>query len=1379
MEEIQSNQNIDSQIKVNEGLINNDSSLDLKIKDKAVDIVSIPIDNPKEKSVKVKFHKLSKNDDRDEVKTQQKVVYPASLYSSLSFNWLYDVIKKRTEDNPVKLSSLDEISSTVQSKHFYDEIMINWYGKYCKRVKAKSTGYPLFLTLLSTNTRRICISLILFFIRFITEFFFVLSFKDVITRFNQNKKRHKTILSSFSLLQLIIFMLINKCIGLISSRQIVFYVENLGKFSTVQLNCLIYDKLLKVASYNKGTFTEGQIVNLIQTDSEKFGIFIATSPEVIILPFKLIYSVYILFSFFHESFVIGFVLLIFMIYLFFVFGSKEKKYQRQMMKAADLRMNLTTQIFNIIKTIKLYVWENVFLQKIQEKRSVELDFMKSKLRMQIWSNFTYWIADVVLYSVSIVFYNLIHHQMDTTKIITGIYIVNDLVIPMFNLPHFIRFYFETIISLVRIETFLSYKESDDKQIKYLSPENEYAIIIDNVDFGVENKIEEKDLFLNKKEEENVKLKINSPENNENQNTKNIIFEDKPIPSLNNKNKSEEKIVTLLKGVNFKIKKREHIGIIGEVGSGKTCLLNSIINNLAVLNKKDLDGNIQLSGKVSFVSQNSWILNDTIEQNILFFKPMDREKYNKVISICQLEPDLLIFPQGDQTEIGEKGVNLSGGQKARMAIARAVYNDSDIYVFDDPLSALDAYVGMNLFNQVFNDYLKDKTIIISTHALQYVSYFDRIYYIHQGQIKFNGEPKDIENQQFYQEFKAAQENKKNEEKQNEEDADSQKEKKDKDKKEEQIIRKGDISQKDGEKISLKLFMTFIMYSGGMIYLVQLAVTNIIWQVSQIYREYYLAMWSSKKKMTQQENNRKITYFILMTIPGIVAVYYRQVFMVKGYVKYNVKMHDTLIQKLINAPINLFHDIIPRGNILNRLSKELDNSNVLSLAVSGTLRVIFQLIGSIIVCTLFNVWSFPLIVFLIIIELALTKFCFHATQDIHKLVSNYRAPILGVFDETLSGLPIIRAFHYEDNFTNKFYKKMNDYLKVSIYQKGIIGWYGVHLDIISFVLLSFILIFAYFAKESYSPQSIGLLLTYSIKMIFFMFDSFKRFSFLTELLISLERCDSYTKVLQEKYQKTEEDKKIQIFSSKKNPKVKSFISKGKINFIDYSVQYRPDCPLILKNINLEIKPGEKIGVVGRTGSGKSTMLLCLFRILEANKGKILIDNIDISKIGLEILRQSLTIIPQEPILLEGNIRDNIDPSKTFNDSEILKLLKEVGLSDFMMGKDLNYKIEENGHNISVGEKQLICIARAMLKKTKIMLMDEATANIDYRTEAALKKNIHEDMEESTVITIAHRIKTIINYDKILVLKEGEIEEFDTPENLIAKKGLFYQLYKESMA
>ena len=362
-------------------------------------------------------------------------------------------------------------------------------------------------------------------------------------------------------------------------------------------------------------------------------------------------------------------------------------------------------------------------------------------------------------------------------------------------------------------------------------------------------------------------------------------------------------------------------------------------------------------------------------------------------------------------------------------------------------------------------------------------------------------------------------------------------------------------------------------------------------------------------------------------------------------------------------------------------------------------------------------------------------------------------------------------------NKFYSKMNNYLKACVYKAGIMGWYGVHLDFVSFILLSFILVFCYLAKDKYNPQSIGLLISYSIKLINYMYDTFKRFGFLTELLISFERCNSYTKIIQEKND-SKENINVQLYTNKTNKKVKSFISKGKINFINYSVKYRPETPLILKNITLEIKPGEKIGVVGRTGSGKSTMLLCLFRILEANEGKILIDDIDISKIDLKILRQSLTIIPQEPILLEGNIRDNIDPTKTFDDFEILKTLREVGLNDFMKDKSLDYRIEDNGNNISVGEKQLLCIARALLQKTKIILMDEATANIDYRTESALKKNIHESVEESTIITIAHRIKTIINYDKILVLKEGEIEEFDTPQKLIEKKGLFYQLYKESM-
>ena len=288
---------------------------------------------------------------------------------------------------------------------------------------------------------------------------------------------------------------------------------------------------------------------------------------------------------------------------------------------------------------------------------------------------------------------------------------------------------------------------------------------------------------------------------------------------------------------------------------------------------------------------------------------------------------------------------------------------------------------------------------------------------------------------------------------------------------------------------------------------------------------------------------------------------------------------------------------------------------------------------------------------------------------------------------------------------------------------------------------------------------------------------RFSRLSKMLISVERCENFTKIVQEKYPILPTDENLPKYPTN-NEKETTFISKGKISFQDFSVKYRPNTPLVLKNLTFDIKPSEKIGVVGRTGSGKSTLCLSLFRLLEANSGKISIDGIDISEIGLETLRKNLTIIPQEPILIEGTLRENIDPSNCYTDKEIINMLGEVGLDEFFVNKNLDYKIENNGINISIGEKQLICIARALLKKTKIVLMDEATANIDYKTETFLQNSINKGMKDCTVLTIAHRIKTIINYDKILVLNNGEIVELDSPQNLLDKKGLFYQLYKESL-
>ena len=400
-----------------------------------------------------------------------------------------------------------------------------------------------------------------------------------------------------------------------------------------------------------------------------------------------------------------------------------------------------------------------------------------------------------------------------------------------------------------------------------------------------------------------------------------------------------------------------------------------------------------------------------------------------------------------------------------------------------------------------------------------------------------------------------------------------------------------------------------------------------------------------------------------------------------------------------------------------------------------------------------------------------------REISRMEGRYRTPVIGTFTESIYGLHVIRAYRYENNFVDKFNKRWDDYYKILIFQSGISGWYGINLDLMSFMLLTFILISSCFFKEKYNSQSIGLLLTYSINLIEHLFDFMQRFSRLSQRLVGLERIVSYTKIMQEQYPVLLSDKNLKKYPIN-NGKTTTFISQGKINFINYSVKYRPNTPMVLKNLNFEISPKEKVGVVGRTGSGTSTLCLCMFRILEAENGSITIDDIDLKSIGLEILRKNLTIIPQEPTLIEGTLRENVDPENIFEDEKILETLKEVGLDDFMEGKNLDYKIENNGNNISIGEKQLICIARALIKKTKIILMDEATANIDYKTETFLQNSINKELKDCTVITIAHRIKTIINYDKILVLNNGEIVEYDSPKNLLEKKGLFYQLYKESV-
>ena len=818
-----------------------------------------------------------------------------------------------------------------------------------------------------------------------------------------------------------------------------------------------------------------------------------------------------------------------------------------------------------------------------------------------------------------------------------------------------------------------------------------------------------------------------------------------------------------------------MGIIGEVGSGKSSLLQAILNCLILLNPKECDG-IYINGKIGYVSQIPWIQNETIKNNILFFKEYEEEKYEEVLEKCQLKYDLDILEGGDNTEIGEKGVNLSGGQKVRVSLARAVYSNPDIYLLDDPISALDANIGKKIMNDLIINYLKNKTRIIVTHALQYLQYMDRIIYMKNGRIEWSGSFQEILNQEFFISMKKL--SKLNESK-------KESEKKERQKNEDNKIKTSSgreivkiIKEEDQEigSVKISVYIDYSKYLGGIFYLFAIFLVGCIIQTNLGGGDLWLAYWSSPENQDISKNDEKskwVFFFVYcgLSVSSVIFCLIYTSLMAFGHLRLSRYLHKDMILHLVKAPINLFHDTIPRGQIYNRLTKDLDTCLFNYYSLKGTIDCLLRCISSFILCAIYDIYSLIYMPFIFIFGYIITKFFLRGSRPLTRIEAVSRSPILNTLSETLPGFASIKAFRVEINYLEKYYNKINDCFNINICIRGVNMWLQEMFKILSIFYLVYLVVRTCMNEEYQTAQSVGIMFTYSVFLQDNLGWCFACFAFTENNMICMERCKKYTEIKGEKpsYIKGKDDK-----LEKEN-----WPQKGEIKFENYSVRYRPNTEIVLKNLNFKINSGEKIGIVGRTGSGKSTICLCLFRILEPFEGTIYIDDEDITKIGLDILRKNITIIPQDPCLMEGTLKYNIDPFNIVEDEEIISILKKIGF-EYSENDELilNRKIEQSGTNLSVGEKQLICICRAILRKTKIIVMDEATANIDMNTEEKIQKALEYALNNSTVITVAHRIKTIINYDKILVLNNGEIIEFDTPKNLINnEKSLFYQLYSKS--
>ncbi|RNA37147.1 multidrug resistance-associated 1 isoform X3 [Brachionus plicatilis] len=781
-------------------------------------------------------------------------------------------------------------------------------------------------------------------------------------------------------------------------------------------------------------------------------------------------------------------------------------------------------------------------------------------------------------------------------------------------------------------------------------------------------------------------------------------------------------------------------IVGSVGSGKSSLISGLLGEM-----HKFKGYINVNGSTAYVSQQAWIQNTTLRNNILFGNDYDQDLYEKILSSCALVSDLEILPAGDQTEIGEKGINLSGGQKQRISLARSVYAKASVYAFDDPLSAVDANVGKHIFDSVIGPkgLLKQKTRIFATNSLSFLSECDKIIMLDNGSIKEIGTYMElIEKKSAFSKFMGEhvlkqkvnqdEENLSTEAKNNQKFG--RKIQDDVNVGEKIIVKEKVETGQVKPKVLLEYFKSCTIFL-SMVFIFLLIFSNIFQAGSSLW----LSDWSDKADDPQYENSTWNDKYVRLGVYGSIGLVQNILMMVSEFifVKMVIRssrfLHSSMLYSILRSNMQFFEST-PIGRIINRFSKDIEAvENMIPISYRSLVRCIFQVIFTVIMISFVTPFFLMSLIPISIVYYFVQRFYVAAMRQLKRLNSVSKSPIFSHFGETLTGVSTIRAYSSERRFIKQMEKKIDDNL--SFFYPDTISnrWLAVRLELIGTLVTFFSCLFVVLSRDTLSAGNAGLSISFSLNVS----------QFLNLLVLMSANFES---------------------------------NLTSIEIIKEYFKYREELDFVLKDINCVIAPGEKIGIVGRTGAGKSSLTLALFRILESIYGKIKIDNIDIKKIGLHDLRKKLTIIPQDPVLFSGSLRMNLDPFEEYSDDQIWMALDDAHLKSFVqeLDKKLDFECSEGGENLSVGQRQLICLARALLRKTKILVLDEATASIDHNTDDLIQATIRSQFKDCTVLTIAHRLNTIMDSTRIMVLDKGRIVEFDSPEKLLFNKdSLFFSM------
>ncbi|XP_041993077.1 ABC transporter C family member 12-like [Salvia splendens] len=1083
----------------------------------------------------------------------------------------------------------------------------------------------------------------------------------------------------------------------------------------------IFRKSLRLTHEARKNFPSGRITNMITTDANALQQITQQLHGLWSSPFRIIMAMILLYQQLGVASLLGSLMLVLMFPIQTFIVSRMRKLSREGLLRTDKRVGLMNEILAAMDTVKYYAWEKSFKSKIHVLRDDELSWLRKAQMLQAWNTFILNSIPVLVTVISFGTFTLLGGDLTPSRAFTSLALFGVLRFPLNMLPNLITQVVNANVSLQRLEELLLAEERILLPNPPLAPELP-AISIKGGNFSWDSKAERPTLS-------NVNLDI-------------------PVGSLT--------------------------AIVGGTGEGKTSLISAMLRELPPLG----DANVEIRGSVAYVPQISWIFNATVRDNILFGSAFEPARYWKAIDVTSMRHDLELLPGRDLTEIGERGVNISGGQKQRVSMARAVYSDSDIYIFDDPLSALDANVARQVFNNCIKEALGGKTRVLVTNQLHFLPQVDRIILVSEGMVKEEGTFEELSENGVL--FKKLMENAgKMEEHMHDNgeemdlcdesspslSSDANMNEVPKDAILTRKMREGRsvlIKQEEREMgiVSWHVLMRYKNALGGLLAVSVLLTCYTLTETLRVSSSTWLSVWTKQSTSESYGAGFYIIVYAVLSFGQVLVTLTNSFWLITSSLKAARRLHDSMLNAILRAPMVFFHTN-PIGRVINRFAKDLGDidRNVAGL-VNGFLTQLWQLLSTFVLIGIVSTVSLWAIMPLLILFYAAYLYYQSTSREVKRLDSITRSPVYAQFGEALNGLSSIRAYKAYDRMATINGNSMDNNIRFTLVNFSSNRWLTIRLETLGGIMIWLTATFAVMQNQRAENQvafasTMGLLLSYSLNITNLLSNVLRQASRAENSLNSVERVGTYIDLPSEA---------PDVIEGSRPPP--GWPASGLVRFEDVSLRYRAGLPPVLKGLSFTINPHQKVGIVGRTGAGKSSMINALFRIVELERGRILIDDCDVAKFGLTDLRKVLSIIPQSPVLFSGNVRFNLDPFGEHNDPDLWEALERAHLKDVIRRNPLGLDAEvlEGGENFSVGQRQLLSLARALLRRSKILVLDEATAAVDVTTDVLIQKTIREEFKSCTMLTIAHRLNTIIDSDQILVLDAGQVVEYDTPAKLL---------------